>query len=382
MAAYVKALGLAVKPGSVVVDIGTGGMGIFALLASRFGARRVYAIEPSNAIQVAQEIARANGWASRIEFIQHLSTKVTLPERADVIVSDLRDVLPLFGLHIPTVIDARWRLLAPSGKMIPERDILWAAVAEAPFSISRGIPSWNGSDRGFDMRAAERIVTNTIQRARVSPEQLLVEPRSWGNLDYSTICSPDVSTRITWRVSREGTGAGLSVWFDTELTIGAGFSNAPHEPELIYGSYFLPWSERVELNVGDTVSVSIQANLIHDEYLWCWSTRVVSQDDPSAIKADFSQSSFFDEPRPREQVLKATPSYVPSLDIDGKVDHFILASMDGSSTLGDIAREAARKFPFHFANKSEALARVGKLSKRYSTVGHKSRENEARETPS
>jgi predicted RNA methylase len=48
MRAYVQALRDAVKPGSVVLDIGTG-TGIFAMLASQFGAQRVYAIEPDNA---------------------------------------------------------------------------------------------------------------------------------------------------------------------------------------------------------------------------------------------------------------------------------------------------------------------------------------------
>ena len=44
MGAFVRALRQAIKPGAVVIDIGTG-TGIFALLACRFGARRVYAIE-------------------------------------------------------------------------------------------------------------------------------------------------------------------------------------------------------------------------------------------------------------------------------------------------------------------------------------------------
>ena len=41
MDAYVSALRFVVRPDSVVVDIGAG-TGIFALLACRFGARRVY----------------------------------------------------------------------------------------------------------------------------------------------------------------------------------------------------------------------------------------------------------------------------------------------------------------------------------------------------
>ena len=116
MRAYTQALRDAVKPGSVVLDIGTG-TGIFAMLAAQFGARRVYAIEPSDAIQVARDIAAASGCADRIEFIQDISTKVTLPERVDVIISDLRGVLPLHERHIPSIVDARERFLAPEGQV-------------------------------------------------------------------------------------------------------------------------------------------------------------------------------------------------------------------------------------------------------------------------
>ena len=55
--AYVQALRQGVKQNSVVVDIGTG-TGIWALLACRFGARKVYAIEPNDAIQVAKRNRR------------------------------------------------------------------------------------------------------------------------------------------------------------------------------------------------------------------------------------------------------------------------------------------------------------------------------------
>jgi len=59
MDAYVEALRRTVTPGSLVLDVGTGA-GILALVACRFGARRVYAIEPSNIVEVGREIASAN----------------------------------------------------------------------------------------------------------------------------------------------------------------------------------------------------------------------------------------------------------------------------------------------------------------------------------
>ena len=78
---YVEALRRLVRPDSVVLDLGCG-PGLFALLACKFGARRVYAVEPDNAINIAREAAAANGFVERIEFFQELSTVVTLPEHA------------------------------------------------------------------------------------------------------------------------------------------------------------------------------------------------------------------------------------------------------------------------------------------------------------
>ena len=58
MNAYVEALRRSVTPDSVVLDLGSG-PGVFALLACKFGARRVYAIEPDNTINIGREAAVA-----------------------------------------------------------------------------------------------------------------------------------------------------------------------------------------------------------------------------------------------------------------------------------------------------------------------------------
>ena len=87
--AYAEALKREIKAGDVVADIGTGA-GIFSLLACRFGAKRVYAFEPSGVIELAREIAAVNGFADRIEFISKKSTESSLPERVNTIVSDVR----------------------------------------------------------------------------------------------------------------------------------------------------------------------------------------------------------------------------------------------------------------------------------------------------
>src|SRR6266852_9781320 len=122
--AYAEALKREIKVGDVVADIGTGPR-ILALIACRFGARRVYAFEPSGVIELAREIAAANGFADRIEFIPKISTESSLPEPANVIASDLHGILPFFGKGLISIIDARKRFLAPNGRLIPACETLW-----------------------------------------------------------------------------------------------------------------------------------------------------------------------------------------------------------------------------------------------------------------
>jgi protein arginine N-methyltransferase 1 len=365
MGAYEQALRQAIKPGCVVLDIGTG-TGILAMLACQLGAGRVYAVEPADAIQLARETAVRNGYAERVLFLQDRSTRISLPERADVIVSDLRGILPYFEHHLTSIADARRRLLAPGGVLIPRCDTMWAAVVEAPDTYRSFTSGYDCDGYSLDMQAARRFVVNSWCMARLKPEQLLLEPRCWATLDYTTLENPDVRAEVTWKAKRPGTAHGLCLWFDATLADGIGFSNAPGAPEHIYGQGFFPWFEPVTLAAGDTASVVLRADLVDDDYVWGWDTRVLDQGDPGRIKADFKQSTFFGAPLSPSQLRKRAADHVPALDEDGQIDRQILTLMDGEISLGEIARRAQDHFPARFASWRDALTRVGELSKKYS----------------
>src|SRR5579863_2992981 len=81
---YEQAIRVSVKPGDVVVDIGSA-MGTFSLFAAQAGARHVYGIEVERIVDVAREAAASAGLADRVTFIEGYSTDVTLPEPADVV---------------------------------------------------------------------------------------------------------------------------------------------------------------------------------------------------------------------------------------------------------------------------------------------------------
>ena len=363
--AYARALREAVRPGSVVLDIGTG-TGIFAMLACKFGARRVYAIEPDDSIQLAREIAAANGYADRIEFIQDYSTAVSLPERADVVVSDLHGLLPLMQHHIPTIIDARERLLKPGGVLIPREDRLWASVAEDAESFERLSAPWLSDAYGFDMSAGWRYVSSTWRKRKVTPEQLLVEPKHWATLDYAKIEEPNIAADLSWEVARDGTAHGIVLWFDATLGDGVAFSNAPGLPELIYGRSFFFLPRPVALTKGDSISLRLRANLVGGDYVWRWETQVLGQGGAGPVKADFKQSSLGSAPLTAERLRKRSAAFTPDLGEEGRIDCFILEQMNGETSLEEIARRVVEQAPTRYKQWQDALTQVGELSTKYS----------------
>jgi protein arginine N-methyltransferase 1 len=300
MDAYAAALRQLVRPDSVVMDLGCG-PGVFALLACKLGARRVYAVEPNNVVGLAREAAAANACADRIEFLEKLSTEVTLREPATIIVSDLRGVLPFFEQHIPSIIDARKRLLARDGVLIPQRDILWAAVVEAPEQYDEIIRPWQ-NQFDLDLSAATRFITNTWRKAHIKPDQFLAEPLCWNTVDYDEVESPGVDAEISWRVARNGTAHGFAVWFDSELVDDVRFSNHPASPRMIYGQGFFPFSEPVEVSEGNCIELRLAAKFVQDDYVWRWDTDFTDQ---GRMKASFRQSTFYGVPLSTAQLRKS-----------------------------------------------------------------------------
>ena len=363
MDAYATALRAAVTPGATVVDIGTG-TGIMAFLACKYGAATVWAIEPADVIETARAIAHANGLGDRVRFVQKRSTSLTLPEPADVVVSDLRGVLPLFQHHVPSIVDARRRLLKPGGTLIPRRDVLRVAVAGASALYERHVTPWERNDYGLDMRAVSRLETNTWRQCHARSDDIVLAPEDLAAIDYATVHETGMSGRVQWYASAAVETCGLLVWFDADLGAGAGFSNAPGAPGLIYGQAFFPWPHPVRLAPGDTVALRMSAVLVGEDYVWTWETRITPE-RYGAPKADFRQSTFFGIPRSPASLARRAADHVSSLNDEGRLDRLILELLEQGLPLGRVAHEVFAKFPDRLSTRERALDRVADLSARY-----------------
>jgi protein arginine N-methyltransferase 1 len=333
-----------------------------ALVAAKLGARRVYAVEPSAALQLGREAARANGLAERIEFFEAMASEVTLPELADVLVSDLRGTLPLYQSHLLSIADARRRLLAPGATIIPREDSLWAAIVEAREAHESLLRPWFTNGYGVDLSAGRSMSTSTLRGVRLKAEQLLSQPLVWETLDYRTREQTDAMADVCFEIDRPGDGHGIGLWFDSVLTDDVSITNAPGGAKLIYGQTLLPWPEAVSLQRGDEIAVSLRAAFVGHDYAWRWTTRVERR---GCLVVTFEQSSLAGAPLSLSLLRKRREGYVPVLTEDGEIDRDVLSQINGKRTLGEVALLLAERHPRRFSTWKDALRRACALSGRY-----------------
>ncbi len=112
--AYHTAITRYVHPGDTVIDLGTG-VGILAFFAAKQGAKKVYAIDHSSIISLAEQVAKFNQ-IDRVEFIEIHSSQFTLDTPVDVIVHDQIGNFLLDEDMVENICDLRNRLLKKAGE--------------------------------------------------------------------------------------------------------------------------------------------------------------------------------------------------------------------------------------------------------------------------
>ena len=257
-AAYQQAIERAVKPGMRVLDIGSGS-GLLAMMAARAGAAHVVTCEADPAIAaVTQQIVAANGFADRITVLNRHSTSLDaetdLGGPADLIISEIIGVDLVCEKALPSLADAKRRLLAPGGTMIPTIGEIrvalawWDGYAEIPAQTDQC---------GFDLSAFNQIApcrwkidVGTRRLHLRSDEAALM------SFDLTATTVPDRHAALTLD-STGGPVNGVIQWIGLQLDDNGWFDNRPaHGALSSWACIFFPFPEPLDTAAGQPVSIA------------------------------------------------------------------------------------------------------------------------------
>ena len=226
-----------VGPSAHVLDIGAGS-GLLGLMAARGGAKGVTGIERVGALaECARAIAAANGLAGAVQVLHAESTAVDSAalaggHRADLLVSEILDD-GLLGEHVlPSVADARARLIAPGAPIIPSAATVWAVAVDcqpaaeplvAPFRACTTPFAEEGGGAGPD--GLRRPLPGRSGLLRLGPAGPCTARGAHGSLPGARL-----------RLRRPADRAGAGRWRDGSVDVGYCGGCPPAVPALPGGA--------------------------------------------------------------------------------------------------------------------------------------------------
>jgi amino acid adenylation domain-containing protein len=255
----------------VVVDIGTGRDALLARTAIEAGARKVYAIELlEEPAAKAKALVAQLGLADKIEVIHGRSQTITLPEKADVCVSE--NVGHIGGTEGCDVIlnDAR-RFLKPDGHVIPARCVTRVAAVAMPETFLQdpafeelgayyAQKMWELAGYKHDFRVC---VTN------VSRELLRSSADVFEDIDFAQPVAASYERKIHLAISRDSKIDGFLLWLNLEIKRGDVLETLGRA-DMWYPVYLPAFYPGLDVSAGDrieaTVSGALAANGINRDY--------------------------------------------------------------------------------------------------------------------
>lgn len=223
---FIDAVRQTVRPGDLVLDIGTG-TGVLAIAAARAGAKKVYAVEAGAMADVAQAVINRTEVADKIQIVRGWSTQIELPERADVLVSEIIGNDPFGEKVLQVFADARQRLLQPEARIIPPRIKVFGLPALIPDAILQNrilqqhdLDNWL-SWYGIDFSPLDQLIADEsnfflmVNNERAQQMQFFDKPLLLTEVDFHSF--KKLQIQYTAAAVSEWPFNGLLMYFELHL---------------------------------------------------------------------------------------------------------------------------------------------------------------------
>ena len=291
MTAYERAIRHAVRPGMVVLDVGTG-TGILARWALEAGAARVYGIEVNGRIlEMAKRHMRQAGMADRFQPINALSYDVVLPERVELIISEIIGNIGDNEDCARILADARDRFLKPGGALLPERLSTYFVPVASPAvhaQLERGVCKAVSAVQDLQqllsqLRVADRF--DLYYDVILPQSRHLSQPQQARTIDFRT--GPPQTAyafRLTFPATRDGLLTGFKGYFIAQLTDRDFLDISGDDPQAgscsdSWKHCYLPLAQPLPVKAGDIIRFDLERRPLQDtaspfSYRYHWRAEV------------------------------------------------------------------------------------------------------------
>jgi protein arginine N-methyltransferase 1 len=231
ISAFSRAIIEVVKPGDVVLDLGSGTriLGYWPVEQARSESIRLMTAEWS---AWPGRSARQTALQDRVVFIKACPHRVELPEKVDVIVADQ---IGHFGFNaglLEYFSDARERFLKPAAQWCHAVLNCWWR----PSNPRRcGTRLSFGTIHRQDLTSVRRALwrQNTGYPCKFQPEALLGAPLRIIALDLAEVTASPFKMEGCAAISRNGCLHGIAGWFSAHLSPKVNMTNSPLAPDSI-----------------------------------------------------------------------------------------------------------------------------------------------------
>ncbi len=250
--AYAAALAEVIEPGMVVMDAGTG-TGILACVAARAGARKVYAVDHGNQLDLTRRVVADSGLGDIVECVQGDFATVDLPEQVDVVVTDTYGAFALAGGSAQDLEPCLRKHLAPGGVVVPGEISLHLAPVHAPKLHTKAVDMF-GSVHGVDLRQLRGMAEAEGWTTQVPASGLLHAGVVVARLP-PTVGYVNGAARIEGLPP--GRLLGLAAWFTLHLSTSMELRTGPADPPTRWGQVYLPLTD-LEVGVDGVLRLEVE----------------------------------------------------------------------------------------------------------------------------
>ena len=231
----------------------------------------MYAVEASRISTVAKAVFEANQLADRITLVPGWSTQIDLPERANVLVSEIIGNEPLGENVLEVTRDAVKRLLTPDARLIPSRLRVMGLAVSIPHDemakrtfTEEALRDWQSwYDMSFEPLA---------KAAQAAPCFFFVKPyqaRNWrafsepitlADIDFRDTGQLTIKNTIPVIATASGHLNGFLIYFDLQLGSDVWLSSHPLQVESSCSWRVVVWilADSLRVEPGAPLSVTYE----------------------------------------------------------------------------------------------------------------------------